>query len=72
MNQTVNNLINTNRTLRIADQDFSNEVIFEEVLTDSEFGQINLLYRDFQDTDFYYTEILIIFILLCPGSVCLI
>jgi len=55
MNQTVNNLINTNRTLRIDDQDFSNEVIFEEVLTDSEFGQINLLYCDFQDTDFYYT-----------------
>ena len=47
MSQTLNNLIQTNPVLRIDDQYFSNEVIFEEVLTDSDLGQITLLNCDF-------------------------
>ena len=43
MSQTLNNLIQTNCVLSINDQDFSNEVIFEEVLTDSDLSQIVIL-----------------------------
>lgn len=47
MDKTFTNFIRTNPILKIKDQKFSNEVIFEEVLTDSDLGQITLLNCDF-------------------------
>ena len=56
MNQTLNNFIQTNAILKIEDQDFSNEVIFEEVLKDGDFTNLNLLNCDFQYTELYYCD----------------
>ena len=56
MIQTFNNFIRTNAILKIKDQNFSNEVIFEEVLQDGDFTNLNLLNCDFQHTNLYYCD----------------
>ena len=56
MNQTLNNFIQTNSILKITDQKFSSELIFEEVLQDSDLNRITLVNCDFQNTDLYYCD----------------
>lgn len=53
MDKTFTNFIRTNPILKIKDQKFSNEVIFEEVLKDADLKNINLLNFDFEHTDLY-------------------
>jgi len=51
MNKTFTDFIKTNAILKLEDQEFSNEIIFEEVLKDVDLININLLNFDFQDPD---------------------
>ena len=56
MDKTFTNFIKTNAILKIKDQEFLNEVIFEEVLKDADLININLLNFDFEDTDLHYCD----------------
>lgn len=56
MNQTLNEILETNSLLRINNKKFSNEVIFEQVFKDGDLNGIDVFNCNFDKTDFNYCD----------------